>query len=74
MSSKGNNTGNGLSRSKTKLEIINTDTIKVMQDGFLRCAICLDMVDEPKCLDCLHKFCAKCLDDYVKSKYKSDKK
>ena len=59
------------SRKTTRLRNINANTIKVLEDGFLRCAICMDMLDEPKCLNCLHKFCAKCLEAYIISEYPS---
>ncbi|BFY97977.1 hypothetical protein BsWGS_01017 [Bradybaena similaris] len=36
-----------------------------MEEEFLTCNICFDVFKEPKTLACLHRFCQKCLHNYI---------
>lgn len=37
-----------------------------IEETFLSCAICLQPFDHPKALPCLHTFCEKCLEGYIR--------
>ncbi|PIK54661.1 hypothetical protein BSL78_08438 [Apostichopus japonicus] len=39
-----------------------------MIDEILSCPICLDVLDAPKILQCLHRFCTKCLEDTLRTR------
>ena len=52
--------------SRGRRQPITTDTIRTMDNSFLKCSICQEFMEDPKCLDCLHNFCARCLDGYLK--------
>ena len=45
-------------------------TIRKIKNDFLTCGICLENLNKPKCLACLHKFCEGCLEAYVIKKVK----
>ncbi|XP_077863385.1 uncharacterized protein LOC100368020 isoform X2 [Saccoglossus kowalevskii] len=36
-----------------------------IDEDFLTCSICQERITNPKILDCLHSFCARCLKDYA---------
>ncbi|KAG5450578.1 E3 ubiquitin-protein ligase trim56 [Clonorchis sinensis] len=36
-----------------------------IHDEFLVCKICLESYNNPKCLSCLHTFCAACIDKHI---------
>ena len=44
-----------------------TDLDKVRAE--LICSICLDLLNEPKKLDCDHSFCRNCLETYIQEKF-----
>ncbi|PIK54659.1 hypothetical protein BSL78_08436 [Apostichopus japonicus] len=39
-----------------------------MIDEILSCPICLNVLDAPKILQCLHRFCTKCLEDTLRTR------
>ena len=41
----------------------------MLSEDFLCCHICFEPYNSPKMLPCLHTYCSKCLQDYVKTKY-----
>ncbi|XP_041461405.1 tripartite motif-containing protein 2-like [Lytechinus variegatus] len=45
---------------------LNTFLDSVISDE-VECAICLSMLERPRILECLHSFCEKCLEKYLKS-------
>nr|XP_054753759.1 E3 ubiquitin-protein ligase TRIM31-like [Lytechinus pictus] len=45
---------------------LNTFLDSVVSDE-VECAICLSMLERPRILECLHSFCEKCLEKYLKS-------
>ncbi|XP_060076192.1 uncharacterized protein LOC132555849 [Ylistrum balloti] len=44
-----------------------TAIIKTAEDQ-ITCSICLEIFQEPKALPCLHTFCKKCINKYIKEK------
>ncbi|PIK52489.1 hypothetical protein BSL78_10587 [Apostichopus japonicus] len=40
-----------------------TDVLKTLKEGALQCSLCLELLKDPKVLDCLHRFCRQCLDE-----------
>ena len=42
--------------------------LKSLLDARLECSTCLEAFDNPCILHCLHPFCKKCLEDFVKGK------
>ena len=38
--------------------------------SLLECSVCLETFDNPRTLHCLHSFCKKCLENFVKGKSK----
>ncbi|XP_077985199.1 E3 ubiquitin-protein ligase TRIM71-like [Glandiceps talaboti] len=42
--------------------------LEKVDDELVTCSICMEQYDKPKILPCLHTFCLKCLEDYVKKK------
>lgn len=44
------------------------------EEESFRCPICLERLNIPRCLPCLHTFCETCIQTYISSKKTSDKK
>lgn len=48
------------------------ETLKEIQDQFLKCPVCLQSYSSPKLLPCLHTFCRQCLTEVLKKSIDDD--